>query len=181
MSSFRNVALLGVRAVALVGILPGALVAAAYFLVLTQRLYQHWDIRTAIVLGMAAWGALGVVGLWHEYVRLTRGGARMQDAPVSPRAVLFLWALLLLAVVVWRADAHPFAAAFLVPVALYSFARAFGWLRYKSRPATARRARVPRAPRRVRVREDERSRGRSPRPRKGRQDKSVTSGGQSFT
>jgi hypothetical protein len=146
MSTYLTAARVGIRAVALIGIVPGAIVAAAYLLVLTGQLYQHWDARTAVVLGMAAWGVLGVVELWHEYVRLPRTPVDGEPAPVSPRAILFVWALLLLAFAGWKADAHPWMASFLAVVALYSFGRAFGLLRYAARPpAAAARAPVARA------------------------------------
>lgn len=162
MTIYREVVQVGIRAVALIGILPGAIVAAAYLLVLTAQLYRHWDARTAVVLGMAAWGVLGVVALWHEYVGLLRtrvGGERM---PVSPRAVLLAWALLLVAIAGWKADAHPWMASFLALVALYSFGRAFGLLRYVARrPAAPARASVARAAPVSRGRGAERSRARS--------------------
>src|SRR5215467_12588382 len=104
MSTYRAAALIGIRALALIGILPGAIVAAAYLLVLTGELYHHWDARTAVVLGMAAWGVLGVVELWHDYVHLSRNRVAAERTPVSPRAVLFVWALILLAVAGWRAE-----------------------------------------------------------------------------
>ncbi len=137
MGTYRAAALIGIRAVALIGILPGAIVAAAYLLVLTGQLYHHWDARTAVVLGMAAWGVLGVVELWHEYVRLSRSRVGAERTPVSPRAVLLVWALILLAVAGLKADDHPWVAAFLTFVALYSFARALGLLRYVTRPRHA--------------------------------------------
>lgn len=137
MSTYGAAALTGVRAVALIGILPGAIVAGAYLLVLTGQLYHHWDVRTAIVLGMAAWGVVGVVELWHEYVHLSRNGADAARMIVSPRALLFVWALILLPVAGWKLDERPWAAAFLALVALYSFARAFGLLKYRTRTALA--------------------------------------------
>ncbi len=138
MSNYRAVVQLGIRAVALIGILPGAIVAAAYLLVLTAQLYRHWDARNAFVLGMAAWGVLGVVALWHEYVRLPRTRVGAERVPVSPRAVLFVWALLLVAIAGWKVDAHPWVASFLALAALYSFGRAFGLLRYAAaRPPAA--------------------------------------------
>lgn len=166
MSTYREVAQLGIRAVALIGILPGAIVAAAYLLVLTGQLYRHWDARTAVVLGMAAWGVLGVVGLWHEYVRLSRTRVAEERMPVSPRAVLFVWALLLLTIAGWKVDAHPWIAAFLALVALYSLGRAFGLLRYVARPtAAAGRARIARAAPPARARGADRPRARrSPAP-----------------
>ena len=85
MSTFRAVVVKGIRVVALIGILPGAIVAAAYLLVLTEQLYHHWDARTALVLGMAAWGVVGVFELWHVYVRLSRNGTGAEGTPVSPR------------------------------------------------------------------------------------------------
>ena len=105
MSTYLAAARIGIRAIALIGILPGAVVAAAYLLVLSGQLYQHWDARTAVVLGMAAWGVLGVVELWHEYVRLSRPRADGERRPLSPRALLFVWALLLLPFAAWKADA----------------------------------------------------------------------------
>ncbi len=169
MSTYREVARVGMRAVALIGILPGAIVAAAYLLVLTGQLYHHRDARAAVVLGMAAWGVLGVVVLWHEYVRLSRTRVGGEPMPVSPRAVLFVWALLLAAVAGWKADAHPWAAAFLALVALYSFGRAFGLLRYLARPpAASGRASVARASPRARARGGERSRARSSPARSAR-------------
>jgi hypothetical protein len=170
MSTYRTVAQVGIRAVALIGILPGAIVAAAYLLVLTRQLYHEWDARTALVFGMAAWGVLGVVELWHEYVRLSRAAADGDRVPVSPRAVLFVWALLLLAVAAWKADAHPWVASSLALVALYSFARAFGLLKYAARASAApARASVARESPRARARERERSRARrSPTPSTGR-------------
>jgi hypothetical protein len=146
MSSYRAVALTGIRAGALIGILPGAIVAAAYLLVLTGQLVHHWDARTAVVLGMGAWGVLGVVELWHEYVRLSRNRVGVERTPVSPRAVLFVWALILVAIAGWRVDAQPWIAAFLALVALYSFGRAFGLLKYVARaPAASPRASVTRS------------------------------------
>jgi hypothetical protein len=159
MSTYRAVAQVGIRAVALIGILPGAIVAAAYLLVLTRQLYHQWDARTAVVFGMAAWGALGVVELWHEYVRLSRTRIDGEPIPVSPRAVLFVWALLLVAVAAWKADAHPWVASFLALVALYSFGRAFGLLKYLARkPAESGRTSVARDSPRARARGRERSR-----------------------
>lgn len=146
-------ALRGIRAVALIGILPGAIVAAAYLLVLTGQLYQHWDARTAAVLGMAAWGVLGVIELWHDYVRLSRNRGGAERTPVSPRAVVFVWALILIAVAGWRVDDRPWVAAFLALVALYSLARAFGLLRYVARsPDASARAGAVRSSRRARAR-----------------------------
>jgi hypothetical protein len=162
MSSYRAVALIGIRAVALIGILPGAIVAAAYLLVLTGHLVHHWDARTAVVLGMGAWGVLGVVELWHEYVRLSRNRVGVERTPLSPRTVLFVWALILVAIAGWRADTHPWIAAFLALVALYSFARALGLLRYATRPpAASPRTRVTRSSPWVRARGGERSRARN--------------------
>ncbi len=162
MSAYRTAAHFGSRAVALIGILPGAIVAAAYLLVLTRQLHRHWDTRTAVVLGMASWGVLGVVVLWHEYVRLSRARVAAERMPVSPRVVLFAWALLLAAFAAWKADAHPWAASFLALVALYSFGRAFGLLRYSARPPRAPgRASVVRAPPHTRARGGQRSRARS--------------------
>lgn len=156
MNSYRAAVLLGMRAVALIGIVPGVIVAAAYLLVLTGALYQHWDARTAVVLGMAVWGVLGVVELWHDYVELSRDRAGTKRTPVSPRAVLFVWALILLAVAVWRVDDRPWAAAFLALAGLYSLGRAFGLLSYvtQSRDAS-RRAGDPRSSRRARARRGE--------------------------
>ena len=88
MSAYWAAAVTGLRAVALVGILPGAIVAGAYLLVLSGSLYRHWDLRTAIVLGMGAWGVLGVIELWHEYVRSARNRASVKRTTVSPRALL---------------------------------------------------------------------------------------------
>jgi len=136
MATYRA-ALTGIRAVALIGILPGAIVAAAYMLVLTRQLYLNGDARTAVVLGMAAWGVLGVMELWHDYVRLSRNSAGAERTPVSPRAVLLVWALALVAVAGWRADDHPWVAGFLAVMALYSFGRAFGLLRYAKRSGDA--------------------------------------------
>ena len=65
MSACRAAAMTGVRVIAFIGILPGAIVAGAYLLVLTEQVLYHWDVRTAVVLGMALWGVVGVVGLWH--------------------------------------------------------------------------------------------------------------------
>jgi hypothetical protein len=168
--NYHAVAQVGLRAVALIGILPGAIVAAAYLLVLTRQLYHQWDARTALVFGMAAWGVLGVVQLWHEYVRLSRTGVGGEPMPVSPRAVLFLWALLLVAIAAWKADAHPWVASFLALVALYSFGRAFGLLKYVARaPAASARASVARDSPRARARGRERPRARrSPTPSSGR-------------
>ena len=132
MRTYGAVAMTGVRAVALVGILPGAIVAGAYLLVLSGELYRHWDLRIAIVLGMAAWGVLGVFELWHEYVRSARNHGSVERKTVSPRALLFLWALILVAVAGWKIDERPWIAAFLALVALYSFARAFGLLAKRS-------------------------------------------------
>ena len=170
MATYRAVAQVGIRAVALIGILPGAIVAAAYLLVLTRQLYQHWDARTALVFGMAAWGVLGVVELWHEYVRLSRTGVGGERMPLSPRAVLFVWALLLVAMAAWKADAHPWVASFLALVALYSLGRAFGLLKYVARaPAASARASVARDSPRARARGRERPRARrSPTPSSGR-------------
>jgi hypothetical protein len=156
MSIYGAAAMTGVRAVALIGILPGAIVAGAYLLVLTGQLYQHWDVRTAVVLGMAAWGVVGVVELWHEYVRLS-------DPPVSPRALLFVWALILLIVAGWKVDERPWAAAFLALVALYSLARALGLLKYVARRrAASGRERVAGSSRGARPRGSMRSRARNP-------------------
>jgi hypothetical protein len=170
LGTFRTIIITGLRAVALVGILPGSIVAAAYLLVLTGRLYDHWDARTAIVLGMTAWGMLGVFELWHLYVRLSRNRAAVERTPVSPRALLFLWALILLPIAVWKVDERPWAAAFLALVALYSLARAFGLLRYVARPRAApARASVSHVSHRARARGGERSRARrSPVPSSGR-------------
>ena len=167
MGTYLTNARFSVRALALIGILPGAVVAAAYLLVLTQQLYHQWDARTAVVLGMAAWGVLGVLELWHEYVRLSRRTrVEGEPTPVSPRAVLFVWALLLLPIAGWKADTHPWIAAFLALVALYSFARAFGLLRYVARaPAASGRAAVARAVPSAHAQAGQRSRARrSPAP-----------------
>jgi hypothetical protein len=162
MIPYRAVALFGLRAVALIGILPGAIVAAAYLLVLTRQLYHHWDARIAVVLGMGAWGVVGVVALWHEYTRLSRTAVGADRKLVSPRAVLFVWALLLVAVAAWKADAHPWAASFLALAALYSLGRAFGLLKYAARaPAARGRTSVALAPPPARARGRERSRARS--------------------
>lgn len=161
MGTYLATARLGIRAVALIGILPGAVVAAAYLLVLSGQLYHQWDARTAVVLGMAAWGVLGVVELWHEYVRLSRTRGEEERMPVSPRAVLFVWALLLLPFAGWKADAHPWMAAFLALVALYSFGRAFGLLSFVARPAAVSgRTRGARAAPCAQVRGGQRSRTR---------------------
>jgi hypothetical protein len=125
------------RAVALIGILPGAIVAAAYLLVLTGRLYRGWDARTALVLGMAVWGLLGVLELWHQYVRLSRDRPDAERPPVTPRVVLIAWALILVPLAVWKADTHPWIAGFLALVALYSFGRALGLERYFTRRTAA--------------------------------------------
>jgi hypothetical protein len=162
MSTYRPVIRFGMRAVALLGILPGAIVAAAYLLVLTEQLYHQWDPRTAVVLGMAAWGVLGVIALWHEYVRLSQTRVGAERMPVSPRALLFVWALLLLAIAGWKGDTHPWVASFLALVALYSFGRACGLLRYVARPpAASGRANAARTARFARARGGARSRARS--------------------
>ena len=135
MSTFRAVVMTGLRAVALIGILPGAIVAAAYLLVLTEQLYRHWDVRTAIVVGMAVWGVLGVFELWRVYLRLSRNRTGPERTPVSPRALLFVWALILLPIAGWKFDERPWTAAFLALVALYSLARAFGLLSDEQRQA----------------------------------------------
>lgn len=137
MSTYRALALTGMRAVALIGILPGAIVAAAYLLVLTGHLYQGWDGRTALVLGMVVWGLLGVLELWHQFVRLSRDRPDSERPPVSPRAVLLVWALILAPLAVWKADTHPWAAGFLALVALYSFGRALGLERLFTRRTAA--------------------------------------------
>ena len=160
MSTYLANTRLGIRAVALIGILPGAVVAAAYLLVLTGQLYHQWDARTAVVLGMAAWGVLGVVELWHEYVRLSRTRVGGEPTPVSPRAVHFIWALLLLPFAGWKADAHPWIASFLALVALYSFGRAFGLLRLVPPPAASARAAVARAAPSAHTQAGQRSRAR---------------------
>ena len=160
MSTYLANTRLGIRAVALIGILPGAVVAAAYLLVLTGQLYHQWDARTAVVLGMAAWGVLGVVELWHEYVRLSRTRVDGEPTPVSPRAVHFIWALLLLPFAGWKADAHPWIASFLALVALYSFGRAFGLLRLVPPPAASGRAAVARAAPSAHTQAGQRSRAR---------------------
>ena len=144
MSTYGAVARTGIRVVALIGILPGAIVAGAYLLVLSDQLYQHWDLRTVIVLGMAAWGVLGVLELWREYVRSSRNHTRVKRTTVSPRALLFVWAFILVAVAGWKLDERPWIAAFLALAAVYSFARALGLLRYvtrSARPASGARAR----------------------------------------
>lgn len=162
MSTYRAAARFGLRAVALIGVLPGAIVAAAYLLVLTRQLYRHWDARTAVVLGMASWGVLGVVALWHEYVRLSRARVDGERMPVSPRVVLFVWALFLVAFAAWKADAYPWAASLLALAALYSFGRAFGLLRYVARPpAASGHAGIAHAAPRARARGGQRSRVRS--------------------
>jgi hypothetical protein len=172
MSTYRALALTGVRAVALIGILPGAIVAAAYLQVLAGHLYQGWDARTALVLGMAVWGLLGVLELWHQYVRLSRDRPDAERPPVTPRVVLLVWALILVALAVWKADTHPWVADFLALVALYSFGRALGLERYFKRRAAASPGAVvagtsPVARARVRERSrahaGERSRARPPR------------------
>jgi len=161
LSTFRAVVRTGLRAVALVGILPGAIVAAAYLLVLTEQLERHWDVRTAIVVGMAVWGVLGVFELWHVYVRVSRSGPALERTPVSPRALLFVWALILLPIAGWKFDERPWTAAFLALVALYSLARAFGLLKYAARaPAASDRANVARLTPRARARGGERARAR---------------------
>lgn len=161
MGTYRTVALTGMRAVALIGILPGAIVAAAYLLALTGHLYQGWDARAALVLGMAVWGLLGVIELWHQYVRLPRDRPDGQRPPVSPRVVLLVWASILLPLAVWKADTHPWAAGFLALVALYSFSRAFGLSKYFRRrtPAAAPRARTARSSSGERPRAGARARG----------------------
>lgn len=172
MSTYRAVALTGFRAIALIGILPGAIVAAAYLQVLTGHLYQGWDARTALVLGMAVWGLLGVLELWHQFVRLSRDRADAERPPVTPRVVLLTWALLLVPLAVWKADTQPWVAAFLALVALYSFGRVLRLERYFTRrnapsSGTVVAGAAPVA--RVRVRErsrahaGERSRARTPR------------------
>jgi hypothetical protein len=161
MSTYLAVARTGIRAVALIGILPGAVVAAAYLLVISGQLYDQWDARTAVVLGMGVWGVLGVVELWHEYVRLSRTRVDGEAMPVSPRALHFIWALLLLPLAGWKADTHPFLAAFLVLVALYSFGRAFGLLSFGAHPpAASGRAGVARTARGANARGSQRSRAR---------------------
>lgn len=158
MSTYRAAVMTGVRAVALIGILPGAIVAGAYLLVLTGQLYQQWDVRTAVVLAMAVWGVVGVVELWHECVRLSLNRVDAEGMPVSPRALLFVWALILLPIAGWKIDERPWIAGFLALVALYSFARAFGLLKYATRTRTSDRERVARpAPAPARVRGAERS------------------------
>ena len=170
MSTFRAVVMTGLRAVALIGILPGAIVAAAYLLVLAEQLYRHGDVRTAIVVGMAVWGVLGVFELWRVYVRLSRNRAGDERTPVSPRALLFVWALILLPVAGWKFDERPWTAAFLALVALYSLARAFGLLKYAVRPpAASGRASIARISPRARARGSERPRvRRAPLPSSGR-------------
>ena len=172
MSTYRALVLSGMRAVALIGILPGAIVAAAYLLVLTGHLYQGWDARTALVLGMAVWGVLGVLELWHQYVRLSRDRPDTERPPVSPRVVLLVWALILVPLAVWKADTHPWIAGFLVVVALYSFGRALGLERYFTRrtaaaPGTVVAGASPvaraRGRERSRVHAGQRSRARTPR------------------
>lgn len=162
MSTYRPVVRFGIRAVALIGILPGAIVAAAYLLVLTEQLYHQWDPRTAVVLGMAAWGVLGVIALWHEYVSLSQTRIGAERMPVSPRGLLFVWALLLVAIAGGKADTHPWVASFLALVALHSFGRVFGLLRYVARPpAASGRANAARASPFARARAGARSRTRS--------------------
>jgi hypothetical protein len=178
MSSYPAVALTGMRAVALIGILPGAIVAAAYLLVLTQHLYERWDGRAALILGMAVWGVLGVIELWHEYVRLSRNLVGAERPPVTPRVVVLVWALILAAIAAWKADTHPWTAAFLVIAALYALGRAFGLLSYirrttpaSPRPAVARSSSAERARPRPRLRAEERARppvGERPRARPSR-------------
>jgi hypothetical protein len=172
MSTHRALALTGMRAVALIGILPGAIVAAAYLLVLTGHLYQGWDARTALVLGMAVWGLLGVLELWHQYVRLSRDRPDAERPPVTPRVVLLVWALILVPLAIWKADTHPWIAGFLALVALYSFGRALGLERYFTRRTAASSGTVvagasPVARARVRERSrahaGQRSRARTPR------------------
>ena len=161
MSTFRALVIRGIRVVALIGILPGAIVAAAYLLILSEQLYHHWDARTAVVLGMAAWGVVGVLELWHVYVRASRNGTGAEGTPVSPRVLLFVWALILLPIAGWKVDERPWAAMFLALVALYSFARAFGLLRYAARPpAGSGRTTVARVVPRARARVSERTRTR---------------------
>ncbi len=157
MSTYLAHALTGMRAVALIGILPGAIVAAAYLLVLTGHLYRGWDVRTAVVLGMAVWGLLGVIELWRQYVRLarTRRVAGAGRPPVNPRVVLLAWALILVGVAAWKVDTHPQLAGFLVIAALYSSSRAFGLFSSFTR-RTAPSSRVARA--RVHGRERPRAR-----------------------
>ena len=158
MSTYRAAVMTGVRAVALIGILPGAIVAGAYLFVLTGQLYQHWDVRTAVVLAMAAWGVVGVVELWHEYVRLSLNRVDAEGMPVSPRALLLVWALILLPIAGWKVDERPWIAAFLALVALYSLARAFGLLKYATRTSTSDREPVARpSPAQARARRAERS------------------------
>ena len=170
MGIYSAVARFGIRGIALIGIVPGAVVAVSYLLVLTGQLYHQWDARIAVVIGMGAWGVLGVVELWHEYVRLSRTRVDGEPTPVSPRAILFVWALLLFAFAGWKGDTHPWMAAFLAFVALYSLCRAFGLLRYVARsPAVSGHARVPRALSGAPARAVERSRGRrSPAPMRRR-------------
>ena len=161
MNTYRAVVTTGIRAVALIGILPGALVATAYLIVLTGQLYHQWDARTAIVLGMAVWGVLGVFELWRVYARLSGNRTGVERGPVSPRGLLFLWALILLPIAGWKLDERPWMAAFLALVALYSLARAFGLLRYAARsPPASGRASVARVSPRARARGSERSRAR---------------------
>lgn len=142
MSTYRDVASIGIRSLALIGILPGAIVAAAYLLVLTGELSRHWDAQTALVLGMTVWGVLGVAELWHEYAYLSRNRADLEQRVVGARTLRFVWALMLSAIAGSKADADPWIAAFLALAALHSLARAFGFLDYGTRP---RRGRVPRA------------------------------------
>lgn len=140
MSTYRDVALIGIRSVVLIGILPGAIVAAAYLLVLTGELAAHWDAQTALVLGMAVWGVLGVAALWREYLHLSRNRSDIARRVVGARTLLFVWALMLVALSGWQAKAHPWIAAFLALAALHSFGRAVGLLGYRARP---RRGRAP--------------------------------------
>ena len=146
MGTYRTYASTGIRAAALIGVLPGAIVAAAYLLALTGHLYQRWDARTAVVLGMAMWGVLGVMELWHEYVRQARKPVSAERPPVNPRVVLFVWALILATVALSRADTHPWMAAFLAVAAMYSLGRTFGLERYFTRRSTlSHRAAVARS------------------------------------
>jgi len=60
------------KKIAIIGILPGGIVAAGYVLAMIGRLAHRWDDGEAVILFMAVWGVLGVVELWQEYVRLSK-------------------------------------------------------------------------------------------------------------